>query len=111
MVTVSKNSTRPELALTHIGSLSSGQRIRGKLKNRAALTGFAPATACTKYWIVKARPKVIRMPYSTGRSIWPLVIGDRNRRSKMAPIAKAMAQAPSNASSGLMPGSQTAVIQ
>ena len=106
---VSKSSRLPRLILTSHGSFDEGSRMRGKSKYRRTFTGFEPATACTKYWRVKARPKVMRMPYSTGRSILPSYIGVRNIRSKMAPSTKTTPQAIQDTDEGLTPGSQTTV--
>ena len=83
--------------------------MRGKSKYRRAFTGFEPTMACTKYWRVKARPKVMRIPYSTGRSIRPWYIGVRNIRSKSAPSTKTTAHAHAMPRRGLTPGSQTTV--
>ena len=90
----------PRLVLMSQGSSADGSRMRGKSKNRRAFTGLDPAIACTKYWRVKASPKVMRMPYSTGRSMRPVYIGVRNSRSNVAPRAKTIAHDIAIASNG-----------
>ena len=107
---VSKSCMFPRLVLMSQGSSTDGSRMRGKSKNRRAFTGLDPAIACTKYWRVKASPKVMRMPYSTGLSMRPVYIGVRNSRSNVAPRAKTIAHDIAIASRGVIPGSQTAVM-
>ncbi len=109
MEIVSNSSILPRLVLISHGSSLEGNRIRGKSKNRLALTGLEPTTACTKYCSVNASPKVTRIPYSTGRSMRPSYIGVRKSRSNAAPRMRVPTQAARIPRMGEIPGNQTAV--